>query len=288
MRFIYIRCNGLLTIFGEMFTMVLIVVSSQSTIILMTAMYVYNNQRTWKMDQCFEPLENLKVFDLDLRFGIAFLGFITILELMLNMNISYFIYQKDKHVKSLLNPKRYKKRNVKNAIDFTGHLIHFLFENLTFLIFSILGEASGPKSEEKSVVAEIFALCLQSSGVLLPVIMIGMSEPLKEELSDLISSTRHAVHAIFHFGNNHTNKSDKENQKSVVNSDGHSKESDSGTKYETCAGKMTSRPSVEELPFDQKSLDTGCDLALENGAPVSGGGASVAYDSVCAHPYSRG
>ena len=145
MRFIYIRCNGLLTILGEMSTMVLIVVSSQSAILLMTAMYVYNKQRTWKMDQCFAPLENLKVFDLDLRFGIAFLGFITILEMTLNMNISYFIYQKDKHVKSLLNPKRYKKRNVKNAIDFTGHLIHFLFENLTFLIFSILGKQVAPK-----------------------------------------------------------------------------------------------------------------------------------------------
>ena len=227
----------------------------------MTAMYVYNNQRTWKMDQCFAPLESLKVFNLDLRFGIAFLGFITIMELMLNMNISYFIYQKDKHVKSLLNPKRYKKRNVKNAIDFTGHLIHFVFENLTFLIFSILGEASGPNSEEKSIVSEIFALCLQSSGVLIPPIMIGMSEPLKEELLDLISSTRHAANAIFHA---RSNKRVQKNQESDLNFAVQSKINNSGTKSEMCEGKAASELSVKELAFEHNTVNSRHDLNLEN------------------------
>ena len=44
----------------------------------------------------------------------------------------------DRQVKGMLTATAYKKRKVKNAIDFVGHLVHFVFEVLVMLFTGVL------------------------------------------------------------------------------------------------------------------------------------------------------
>ena len=60
-----------------------------------------------------------------------------LMELNIYFVIYYFLYKQNKAMKQLLPLSSFKRRRRENAISFTGHFVHFIFELLICASFTI-------------------------------------------------------------------------------------------------------------------------------------------------------
>ena len=182
--------------------------------------YTYSKDRTWDIDQCYEPLQEMKVIETNSNRFLFLVVTMSVVELCIYINLSLFIYQQDKVVKHMLPPSRYKTRNRRNAIDFSGHFAYFIIELLTSVFF-MLGE-TGSKSKTKSEVQESIGLVISHFlAVLAPVLTIALSDTLKQELSSLVAQSplsRRIFKTLSRIksGNDHVEKQIGEMKKEVI------------------------------------------------------------------------
>ena len=79
-------------------------------------------------------------------------------------------------MKLLIPVQSYKRRNVANAIDFFGHLMHYALEVVTLVIWVIGASGMSPVSPKT------LFLFVQMTSALIPMTMICMSKQLQNEL----------------------------------------------------------------------------------------------------------
>ena len=173
----YIRANCTLQNVGKRATMLFLLATSQVTTFTLTALYVYNKQRHWNIDDCLEDIGSSKVFDLHQTNVAAVLMILCQAELVIHVYLSLYLYKKNLQVKSSIPHTSYKKRNVSNAIDFSGHFLHYAFE-LGVMFFGCVGE-SGVSAE----LAEYSGISIMCASGILPIILTSTSANLQHELA---------------------------------------------------------------------------------------------------------
>ena len=209
MRFLYIRANFILTWVGEKFAATIVVFAYITAISFFTVNYIYRKDRIWQMDSCLQGLEKYKIFvHPSPRVVIFSLALVVVAELLMNVWICYIIYQQDKEVRYLINHKRYQRRNMKNAVDVFCHMLHFVLEILMTL-FIILGtKASGPQTIEKEKLSEAIGIIYLLTGGIIPVIVISLSETLRQELSTALAGISCTFAAVAKCGKNDSGQVD--------------------------------------------------------------------------------
>ena len=108
------------------------------------------------MDECLQGLEEYQIFKLNTHVTVGSFALVMMAELLMNIWICYVFYHQDKQVRHLLLPQRYKRRNVKNAIDFFCHMLHFVLEILLTLFVILGSRISRPKTAEKDGLESFF------------------------------------------------------------------------------------------------------------------------------------
>ena len=179
LRFMYIRAYQFLDKIGKLPLTLVILAGSQWMIFWLTIMYVYNKNRRWDIDFCWEGLNQMMVLEPP-KGIIALAPLACMLETTIHIYLSYFLYKQDKQVRHMIPEESYKRRNIKNAIDLAGQMLRFFFEMLV-LVFILIG------SQESTRGSKIYiSLTVMVGSALIPAYHIYMSGILKQELHDLI------------------------------------------------------------------------------------------------------
>ena len=202
MRLLYIQANSVLTWMGEKIVAAMLVSAYIATVVSVTINYIYSRNRTWKMDECLQGLEEYQIFNLNSPVTVCSFALVMIAELLMNVWICYVFYHQDKQVRHLLLPQRYKRRNVKNAIDFFCHMLHFVLEILLTLFVILGSRISGPKTVEKEKLSEWIGIIFQLTSGVIPLTVICLSETLKQELRSTLTGISFTFSTVTNCGKN--------------------------------------------------------------------------------------
>ena len=94
----YIRANSTIQRLGKLTTTILLLVTSQATIELVTYALLYNKQRQVKIDECLDGLENLTTFNFEPQKLIKTLGLTVQVELAIHIYLCLYVYSINKQV----------------------------------------------------------------------------------------------------------------------------------------------------------------------------------------------
>ena len=133
MRLLYVRGGGIIQCFGERKVAGCIFGFTQLIIFVTTYLFIQNHS-----DDSFAICNVSKpVFTFSPYQAVPIFAFGTMLELAMYISIGHFIYQQNKAMKEFLSVDGFKRRRRENAISFTGHFVHFIFELLICASFPI-------------------------------------------------------------------------------------------------------------------------------------------------------
>lgn len=170
MRLVYIRGTTLIQRWGETKIVVAILIISQCAI-LGTVYLLQQNTHPDLPLAC--PSDSLFTFQMPpfFLFG-SICGSLIIAELLIYLNIFYFIYRANSNIGPFIPVKSFKRRQKQNAYDFAGHCLHFFME-LGILVLTSQFKAFGVLPG---------TVVLFSNGFLSAGLII-FSRPLQTELS---------------------------------------------------------------------------------------------------------
>ena len=83
-------------------------ISINYSLILMTMAGVYNKQRKWNIDHCWEGLQHHQIFDYNPKAHLFVLVPISLMEFTMHVYLSWFVFKQDKEVKHMLISQAYR------------------------------------------------------------------------------------------------------------------------------------------------------------------------------------